>query len=94
VAKILNAQVDMQLGAPRYANGWWVFPEKHAYMAVGWLCQLIVVLPEIDTVAVVTETASPKPPPDPVWSRPTNKVPSGANDIMTGSMTDAYGLTT
>jgi CubicO group peptidase (beta-lactamase class C family) len=54
VAKILNAQVDMQLGAPRYANGWWVFPEKHAYMAVGWLCQLIVVLPEIDTVAVVT----------------------------------------
>jgi len=55
VPKILNAQLDMQLrGAQRYANGWWVFPEKHAYMAVGYLCQLIVVLPEIDTVAVVT----------------------------------------
>lgn len=55
VANILNAQVDMHLrGGQRYANGWWVFPEKHAFMAVGWLCQLIVVLPEIDTVAVVT----------------------------------------
>jgi hypothetical protein len=54
VTKIMSAQVDMHLGSVRYANGWWVIPEKRAYMAVGFLRQLIVVLPEIDTVAVVT----------------------------------------
>ncbi len=53
-AKVLHAQVDMQLGSFRYANGWWTLPEKRAYMAVGFLRQLIIVLPEIDTVAVVT----------------------------------------
>ena len=29
-------------------------PDKHAYMAVGFLRQLIIVLPEVDVVAVVT----------------------------------------
>ena len=48
-AKVFHAQVDMQLGSFRYANGWWTLPEKRAYIAVGFLRQLIIVLPEIDT---------------------------------------------
>ena len=52
--RVFHPQVDMHLGPLRYANGWWSIPEKHAYMAVGFLRQLIVVLPDIDTVAVVT----------------------------------------
>jgi len=54
VHKVFNPQVDMGLGTLRYANGWWMLPEKHAHMAVGYLRQLIIVLPEIDAVAVVT----------------------------------------
>jgi hypothetical protein len=54
VAKVFNPQVDMHIGSLRYANGWWAIPEKRAYMAVGFLRQLIVVLPEIDTVVVAT----------------------------------------
>ena len=53
-AHVFQAQVDMRLGGFRYANGWWTIPEKRASMAVGFLNQLIVVLPEIDTVTVVT----------------------------------------
>ena len=47
----------MRLGttpAFRYANGWWAIPEKRAYLAVGFLRQLIIVLPDADVVAVVT----------------------------------------
>jgi CubicO group peptidase (beta-lactamase class C family) len=54
---VFHATVDMGLGASpalRYANGWWTIPDRHAYMAVGFLRQLIIVLPEIDVVAVVT----------------------------------------
>jgi CubicO group peptidase (beta-lactamase class C family) len=54
---VFHATVDMNLGtlAPfRYANGWWTIPDKHAYMAVGFLRQMIIVLPEVDVVAVVT----------------------------------------
>ncbi|HEY6511391.1 MAG TPA: serine hydrolase [Burkholderiaceae bacterium] len=54
VPQVLGAQVDMHLGSFRYANGWWTLPDKRVYMAVGYLRQLIIVLPEIDTVAVVT----------------------------------------
>ena len=55
VAKILQrARSTCSIGRSRYANGWWTLPEKRAYMAVGFLRQLIVVLPEIDMVAVVT----------------------------------------
>ena len=57
VDKVLHPVVDMRLGtAPpfRYANGWWSVPDKGATMAVGFLRQLIVVLPATDTVAVVT----------------------------------------
>ena len=55
--RVFHPQVDMHLGSLRYANGWWSLPDKHAYMAVGFLRQLIVVLPDIDTVAVVTGRA-------------------------------------
>jgi len=54
---VFHASVDMGLGAApplRYANGWWTIPDKRAYLAVGFLRQLIIVLPEVDVVAVVT----------------------------------------
>ena len=57
VDKVLHASVDMRLGTTpifRYANGWWTIPDKHAFMAVGFLRQLIIVLPDVDMVAVVT----------------------------------------
>ena len=38
----------------RYANGWWTIPEKRAYLAVGFLRQPIIVLPDADLVAAVT----------------------------------------
>jgi len=38
----------------RYSNFFWVFPEHHVYMAVGWHGQLIAVFPDLDAVAVVT----------------------------------------
>jgi CubicO group peptidase (beta-lactamase class C family) len=57
VDRMYHATVDMRLGTTpsfRYANGWWTIPDKHAYMAVGFLRQLIIVLPDADMVAVVT----------------------------------------
>jgi CubicO group peptidase (beta-lactamase class C family) len=57
VDKVYHASVDMRIGTTptfRYANGWWTIPEKRAYMAVGFLRQLIVVLPDVDMVVVVT----------------------------------------
>ena len=44
----------MRLGGLRHANGWWTLPEQRALLAVGFLRQLIVVLPDADVVAVVT----------------------------------------
>ncbi|MDQ6640137.1 MAG: beta-lactamase family protein [Pseudomonadota bacterium] len=55
--RVFHAPIDMLLGnSPRfrYANGWWTIPEKRAYLAVGFLRQLIIVLPDADIVAVVT----------------------------------------
>jgi len=57
VDKIFHPSVDMRLGTTpsfRYADGWWAIPDKRAYMAVGYKRQLIVVLPNVDMVAVVT----------------------------------------
>jgi len=57
VDRVFRAPVDMNLGSSpqfRYANGWWAIPEKRAYLAVGFLGQLIIVLPDADVVAVVT----------------------------------------
>ena len=57
VDRVFHATVDMNLGSTprfRYASGWWTIPEKRAYLAVGFLRQLIIVLPDADLVAVVT----------------------------------------
>jgi CubicO group peptidase (beta-lactamase class C family) len=37
-----------------YANLWWSYPEKGAYMARGRHSQLILILPKLDVVAVMT----------------------------------------
>jgi CubicO group peptidase (beta-lactamase class C family) len=47
----MNASFDAGL---RYSNFFWAFPDKHVYMAVGDRCQLIMVFPDLDIVAVVT----------------------------------------
>jgi CubicO group peptidase (beta-lactamase class C family) len=57
VDKIEHATVDMHLGTTppmHYANGWWTMPDKRAYMAVGFLNQVMLVLPEHDAVLVTT----------------------------------------
>src|SRR5216683_2678949 len=38
----------------RYSNFFWALPNKHVYMAVGYHCQLIMIFPELDIVAVTT----------------------------------------
>jgi hypothetical protein len=38
----------------RYSNSFWALPNKQVYMAVGYHCQLIMVFPELDIVAVTT----------------------------------------
>jgi hypothetical protein len=47
----MNATFDP---GPRYSNLFWVMPDKQVYMAVGYHCQVIMVLPEPDVVAVMT----------------------------------------
>jgi CubicO group peptidase (beta-lactamase class C family) len=47
----MNASFDPEL---RYSNFFWALPNKHVYMAVGDRCQVIMVLPELDMVAVTT----------------------------------------
>jgi CubicO group peptidase (beta-lactamase class C family) len=47
----MNTSFDPSL---RYRNFFWVLPDKRAYMAVGYHCQVIMVLPDRDVVAVMT----------------------------------------
>jgi hypothetical protein len=47
----MNATFDPGL---RYSNFFWVMPDRHVYMAVGYHCQVIMVLPDPDVVAVMT----------------------------------------
>ena len=47
----MNATFDPSL---RYSNFFWAIPDKHVYMTVGYHCQVIMVLPEVDVVAVMT----------------------------------------
>ena len=54
VDRTFSAPVEMGFGTFRYANGWWTLPDRHAHMAVGFLRQLVIVLPDLDVVAVVT----------------------------------------
>jgi CubicO group peptidase (beta-lactamase class C family) len=47
----MNAKSEPAL---RYANLFWSLPNRHMYMAVGYHCQVIMVLPDPDIVAVMT----------------------------------------
>jgi CubicO group peptidase (beta-lactamase class C family) len=57
IDKVSHATVNMNLSAEphmRYSNFFWALPDKHVYMAVGYHCQLIMVFPDLDIVAVTT----------------------------------------
>ncbi|MBR1226917.1 serine hydrolase [Bradyrhizobium sp. AUGA SZCCT0176] len=57
IDKVSHATVNMNMPrAPdlRYSNLFWALPDKHVYMANGYHCQLIMVLPRLDIVAVTT----------------------------------------
>lgn len=47
----MNATFDPGLS---YADQFWALPDKHVFMAVGYHCQVIMVLPDPDIVAVMT----------------------------------------
>ncbi|WP_236000217.1 serine hydrolase domain-containing protein [Bradyrhizobium uaiense] len=52
-----HASIDMHSRfdpSRRYANQFWAIPDKHIYMTVGYHCQVIMMLPERDIVAVMT----------------------------------------
>jgi CubicO group peptidase (beta-lactamase class C family) len=57
IDNVSHATVDMKRSAApdlRYSNSFWALPNKQVYMAVGYHCQLIMVFPELDIVAVTT----------------------------------------
>jgi CubicO group peptidase (beta-lactamase class C family) len=57
IDKVSHATVDMKRPLEpdlRYSNSFWALPNKQVYMAVGYHCQLIMVFPELDIVAVTT----------------------------------------
>jgi CubicO group peptidase (beta-lactamase class C family) len=57
IDKVNHATVKMNLSsAPdlRYSNLFWALPDKQIIMAVGYHCQVIMILPRLDMVAVTT----------------------------------------
>jgi CubicO group peptidase (beta-lactamase class C family) len=57
VEKASRANVNMNSSSTpelRYANFFWALPNKLVYMAVGYHCQVIMVFPALDIVAVTT----------------------------------------
>lgn len=57
VEAVNHATLDMKMRfepAMRYANLFWALPDRHVYMSVGYHCQVVMVLPDQDIVAVVT----------------------------------------
>jgi CubicO group peptidase (beta-lactamase class C family) len=57
VETISHASVNMNLPGDRnlrYANQFWALPNKHVFMTSGYQCQVIMMLPEVDIVAVTT----------------------------------------
>jgi CubicO group peptidase (beta-lactamase class C family) len=57
VEKVSHATVNMNTAfepALRYSNFFWALPEQQVYMADGYHCQLIMVYPALDIVAVTT----------------------------------------
>ena len=47
----MNTRFEPEL---RYSNLFWALPSRHVYFAAGYNCQLIMVFPELDIVAVTT----------------------------------------
>jgi CubicO group peptidase (beta-lactamase class C family) len=47
----MNASFDPSL---RYKNFYWVLSDRHVYMTVGYHCQVIMMVPDHDVVAVMT----------------------------------------
>src|SRR5579859_675031 len=47
----MNAPFDPGL---KYHNQFWAMPDLHLYMAVGYHCQVIMIFPDLDIVAVMT----------------------------------------
>jgi CubicO group peptidase (beta-lactamase class C family) len=59
IDKVSHATIDMHLEPGlRYSNCFWALPEKHVYMADGYLGQVIMVFPDLDVVAVTTGRAN------------------------------------
>jgi CubicO group peptidase (beta-lactamase class C family) len=57
IDKVNHATVNMNMPRSpdlRYSNLFWALPGKHVYMADGYHCQLIMILPRLDIVAVTT----------------------------------------
>jgi hypothetical protein len=57
VERASHATVNMNLRFEpelRYSNLFWALPSKQVYLAAGYNCQLIMVFPELDVVAVTT----------------------------------------
>ncbi len=57
VDRTTHATIDMHTSFEpelRYSNLFWALPDRRVYMAVGYHGQLIMVLPELDIVAVTT----------------------------------------
>ena len=57
IDKVSHATVDMKSSVEpnlRYSNSFWALPNKQVYMAVGYHCQMIMVFPKLDIVAVTT----------------------------------------
>jgi CubicO group peptidase (beta-lactamase class C family) len=55
VDRVFNASVPMNAGGQwLYADGWWVRPDRKAYLMVGQFRQLVIVLPDLGIVAAAT----------------------------------------
>jgi CubicO group peptidase (beta-lactamase class C family) len=57
VERVSHATVDMHASFDpdlHYSNFFWVMPGRHVYMSVGYHCQVVMVLPDRDMVAVMT----------------------------------------
>ena len=57
IETVSHASVNMNLPGDRdlrYANQFWARPDKHVFMTSGYRCQVIMVLPDLDIVAVTT----------------------------------------
>lgn len=91
IDKVRHATVDMhQSWAPnlRYANLFWVMPDKGVFMAVGFHRQLIVVMPALDIVAVTTASSRLSGPAH-VWTSPRFGLAALLDDIAAAVKSDS-----